>query len=138
MKRIFLAILTFAVALSLGATSAFAACHSPRRNSTSMNSSICNFADLDGDGICDNCGIPCQCSALCTGNGGNYVDADGDGICDHHAAGLGLGCGHGHGNAPHGGCGRSYVDADGDGICDNYSTAQGRRGGHGGRGRCGR
>lgn len=136
MKRIFLGVLTSAVVLSLGATSAFAACHAVRRGPISVDSAICSFVDLDGDGICDNCGIPCQCGALCAENGWNYVDADGDGICDHHADGLGWGCRGG--NAPRGGCGRNYVDADGDGICDNYFTAQGRRGGHGGRGRCGR
>lgn len=136
MKRIFFGILTFAVVLSLGATNAFALCHTSRRNFTDADSNICNFVDLDNDGICDNCGIPCQCGTICAGNGGNYVDADGDGICDHHADGLGWGCGRG--NASRGGCGRNYTDTDGDGICDNYFTTQGRRGGHGGRGRCGR
>ena len=53
MKRIFFGILTFAVVLSLGATNAFALCHTSRRNFTDADSNICNFVDLDNDGICD-------------------------------------------------------------------------------------
>lgn len=136
MKKIILNVCTIAAVLSLGATSAFAAHPAAGRNFVDTDRSLCGFVDLDGDGICDNCGISCPCGAACTECGRGCVDADGDGICDHYAAGQARGCGHR--NAPRGGCGRNYADTDGDGVCDNYSTAQCRRGGSGARGRCGR
>ncbi len=55
-----------------------------------------NYADANGDGICD-----------------NYADADGDGVNDNCP---------GYGN---GRWGQNYADADGDGICDNFVDADG-------------
>ncbi|HDJ37792.1 MAG TPA: hypothetical protein ENF24_01195 [Methanosarcinales archaeon] len=62
------------------------------------------YADVDGDGICDNIGT-------CPG----FVDADGDGVCDN----LGD-CGRGRGGCGCGGSGVNFVDEDGDGVCDNF------------------
>lgn len=118
MKKAFSGILSTAIALSMLTATAFAAGPGCGRY----------FADLDGDGICDNAGSRCA-----------YVDADEDGICDI--------CGAYHGCGMAGaGFGGNFVDADGDGVCDNYGSGQGcgygrgARGGHGngfrgGRGR---
>lgn len=93
MKKVFLGVLTAALVLSLGTTSAFACYHG---GCGSYAGSPCgvNFVDADGDGICDNCsGAGC---------GVNYVDADGDGVCDNYAAaGQGRGCGRGRGRGRH-------------------------------------
>lgn len=53
-----------------------------------------NFVDADGDGICDNTGLPVGVRPEYAGQGLGFVDADGDGINDN------------------------FIDADGDGICD--------------------
>ena len=37
-----------------------------------------NYADEDGDGVCDDCGRGNQ-----DGTGSNYSDEDGDGVCDN-------------------------------------------------------
>lgn len=79
MKKVLAGILSTALALSLGATAAFAAGPGCGRY----------FADADGDGICDNAGSQCA-----------YVDADGDGVCDNYQSGQGRGFGCG------GQCGR--------------------------------
>ena len=55
------------------------------------------FVDADGDGICDNTGLPVGVrpgAGMGQGQGVGFVDADGDGINDN------------------------FIDADGDGICD--------------------
>lgn len=112
MKKALSGILSTVIALSMLTATAFAAGPGGGRY----------FADLDGDGICDNAGGRCA-----------YVDTDGDGICDN--------CGTYHGC---GMAGANFVDADGDGVCDNYGSGwdcgRGARGGHGngfrgGRGR---
>ena len=78
-----------------------------------------NYADEDGDGVCDNCGTACGYR--------HYADEDGDGFCDN----CGIACGYRH-----------YADEDGDGVCDNCGgvhTVQrygGGNGRHGGRRRC--
>lgn len=76
MRKALLGIVTAAIVLSLGATSAFAAGPSSGRY----------FIDADGDGVCDNAVSRCV-----------YVDADGDGVCDHYGSNQGRGCGYGHG-----------------------------------------
>ena len=66
-----------------------------------------DFADADGDGVCD-----------------NYVDANGDGINDLRGT-RGEG---GHGLRGSGDCdGESFVDANGDGVCDNVGSGGGLR-----------
>lgn len=107
MRKTLLSALGLVLALSMCATTAFAA--GPGRGR--------NFVDTDGDGVCDNAGSMCI-----------YADADGDGICDM--------CGTNYRNCLTGD-GTAFVDADGDGICDNYGTGQGSgygRGCQGGRG----
>ena len=113
MKKVFAGILSAALALSLGATAAFAAGPGCGRY----------FVDADGDGICDNAGSRCAyvdadgdgicdvCGASHTRPGGGYfVDEDGDGVCDNYQSGQGRGCGRGgqggRGNGFRGGRGR--------------------------------
>ena len=78
-----------------------------------------NYADEDGDGVCDNCGTACGYR--------HYADEDGDGFCDN----CGIACGYRH-----------YADEDGDGVCDSCGAvhiAQRHHSGnghHGGRHRC--
>lgn len=115
MKKVVLGILGMAVVLSICAMTAFAA--APGRGP--------NFVDADGDGICDNCGVPHR-RGMGAGCGRNFVDADGDGVCDN--------CGIVHQRGMGAGAGKYFVDADGDGICDNYGTRQGQGQGAG----CGR
>ena len=92
------ALLTAILALSIGTFSAFAAGPGGDRN----------FADADGDGICDYAGTVCP-----------YTDENGDGICDL--------CGLGQKS----GAGRNFMDTDGDGVCDNRTAGlcpgQGRK-----------
>ena len=67
-----------------------------------------NYADANGDGVCDNRG-----SGTCP----NYSDADGDGVCDNkgectgnrkrNGGGQGAGQGNGKGRCGGGRCGRS-------------------------------
>ena len=68
---------------SVGAVSAFAA-------GTGRN-----FADADGNGVCDNYSVEQTVSraagALQKGSGQNFVDADNDGICDNYAVGQATG-----------------------------------------------
>ena len=91
MKKIWIGILTAALAVVLCTTGAFAI----RGNYVDADGDgICdnrgtgggNYVDADGDGICDNRGT----------GGGNYVDADGDGICDNRGAGGGAWRGRGY------------------------------------------
>lgn len=114
MKKVLAGILSTALALSLGATAAFAAGPGCGRY----------FADADGDGICDNAGSQCAyvdadgdgvcdvCGAAHTrpGVGRYFVDVDGDGVCDNYQSGQGRGCGRGgqcgRGNGFRGGRGR--------------------------------
>ena len=101
MRKGFLGVLAAVIVLSADGAAALAA----------GPVSGCCFTDINGDGICDNCGGYHWHSMTKNGCGGNFVDADGDGICDN--------CGsyHWHGTAGNG-CGGSFVDADGNGICD--------------------
>lgn len=99
------------------------------------NDGICdNFIDENGDGICDACGFVDEDG---DGVSDNFTDADGDGVCDHRPEGAGQGGqaqAHAHGEsqglahgwhqartqsapAPATQC-TGYVDADGDGVCD--------------------
>lgn len=92
-----------------------------------------SFVDADGDGICDNAGQGMHAGARGSngagfGWGAGFIDEDGDGVCDNAANGSG------------GGFGRGFVDSDGDGVCDNAGVGGGAgrqdRGGsgfHGGR-----
>ncbi|MCI8454832.1 MAG: hypothetical protein HFE84_09495 [Lachnospiraceae bacterium] len=110
MTKALAGILTAATVLSIGITTAFAACPGAGRN----------FVDADGNGVCDNY------ESICS-----YVDTDNDGICDN--------CGACHGNCPsQNESGRSYMDVDGDGICDNYTAGRARGRGNGFRGGCNR
>ena len=136
MKKILTGILTTAIVLSIGTTSALAAGsgrgHCGNGNSGSGRSisgnyaeSVCQYyVNADGDGICDNCGT--SCTGTGSGHRYHYVDADGDGVCDN------AGTGNGSGNR------YNYVDADGDGICDNAGTGarQGCGQGNGARRGC--
>lgn len=109
MRKILLSALVLVFALLMCAATVFAAGPGHRRN----------FADTDGDGICDNAVSSCV-----------YADADGDGICDA--------CGSYHWCGMAGtGSGRNFVDANGDGVCDNYGTVQGKGCGRGCQGRRG-
>lgn len=114
MKKIWMGLAAVALVASLCVTGALAAGHRGQGLRYTDGSGSCgnycvNFADADGDGICNHHGT------RCTG----FADTDGDGICDNcdtRCAG--------------------FTDADGDGICDNYGTGLGsHRGGHG-RGGC--
>lgn len=97
MKKVRTGILAAALLLTIGVTGAFAAGpgwgrHANWNNSCPAAGTTCRY-DMDGDGICDNCG-----SSTC-GVGANYVDADGDGVCDHWGGsrcGLGRGMGRGY------------------------------------------
>lgn len=71
MKRILIGAVVTALVLSMGATTAFAACGR-------------NCVDANCDGICDYHGTQCR-----------YLDADGDGICDNRGTGYHHGGGHG-------------------------------------------
>ena len=75
-----------------------------------------NFADADGDGVCDNYGSNGNGCGKHSGCGKEYVDADGDGVCDNYGS-------NGNGCKKRSGCNKEYVDADGDGVCDNQKYA---------------
>ena len=53
-----------------------------------------NYADEDGDGVCDNCGTACGYR--------HYADEDGDGLCDNCGA-VHTAQRYGGGNGHHGG-----------------------------------
>ena len=53
-----------------------------------------NYADEDGDGVCDNCGAACGYR--------HYANEDGDGVCDNCGA-VHTGPCHHSGNGRHGG-----------------------------------
>lgn len=72
MKKSIAGILTAAMVLSVGATSALAAGRGYGRN----------FVDANNDGICDYAEHACP-----------YIDSDNDGICDNFGAGRGRGFG---------------------------------------------
>lgn len=87
-KKAVVGVLAVSMALSMGATSAFAAGTGNRRN----------FVDTDGDGICDHYTTRQTTSQEVNfsqnGRGRNFVDADGDGICDNYGTRQGRGyCG---------------------------------------------
>lgn len=76
-KKIFVCILTGALVMSLGTSSAYAA----RRNNDvdKSNNGVCNnsitethFVDENGDGVCDN-----------INTNPNFTDENNDGICDN-------------------------------------------------------
>lgn len=114
MKRAIVGVLTAAMVLSVGVTSAFAAgrgCgRGHGRNYSNANKNTvcsnytgaCSFVDEDGDGICDNCNDYHKNCLSGNGCGQNYTDADGDGVCDNYQGcgqgrGRGRGCGFGGG-----------------------------------------
>ncbi len=120
MKKIITLGLTAALVLSVGATTTFAA--TPTKG--------VNYADTDGNGICDNIGTY-----------SNFIDEDGDVICDNTGLNIGMGRGENGGrfvdNDGDGandnigsGNGGYFTDTDNDGECDNIGTSQGQ-----GRGR---
>ena len=126
-KKAVVGILAVSMVVSVGAVSAFAA-------GTGRN-----FADADGNGVCDNYSVEQTVSraagALQKGSGQNFVDADNDGICDNYAVGQATG----QETASSLNRGQNYVDEDNDGVCDNYdpsrTTGRGRGVSRNGRGR---
>ena len=78
-KKAVVGLLAVSMVASVGAVSAFAA-------GTGRN-----FADADGNGVCDNYSVEKTVSraagALQKGSGQNFVDADNDGICVNYAVG---------------------------------------------------
>lgn len=114
MKRAIVGIVTAAMVLSVGVTSAFAAGRGCGRGYGQ------NFANASG-GVCGNF------RAIC-----NFVDEDYDGVCDN--------CDRNHGNClPQNDSGQNYVDVNSDGVCDNYQGyGHGRGRGCGYRGGCNR
>lgn len=110
MKPLWKGLTAAALAACLCATGVLAAGHHGRGlryTAGGCGANCVNFADANGDGICDCHG---------TGCGSYFVDADGDGACDN--------------------CGRYFTDANGDGICDNFGTGLGIRRGCGQHGGC--
>lgn len=109
MKKQLAGILTAAVIFSFGATSAFAAgrgCHYQNANHNggcNFTGTTCAYADEDGDGICDYCGMS---SSDDNWHGVHYVDANNDGVCDYYAAGTCPHNGTGYGHGYYGGHGR--------------------------------
>jgi hypothetical protein len=104
MKRLITSILTVAMVFSIGTVSAFAAGHGHGHGrhhvETNADYAYCHFADEDGDGLCDACGMGIgQC-----GGGRYYVDANNDNICDNYASGTCPQGGSGYGPGCHGGC----------------------------------
>lgn len=113
MKKLTAGILTAALVLSVGVTSALAATPSQRKH----------FVDADGDGICDNRNASY-----------GYIDANDDGICDNRGANS-----EQEKTAVQAGCGKAkqgkqFIDNDGDGICDNKTSRNGRNDSAGCRG----
>ena len=111
-KKAVVGILAVSMVVSVGAVSAFAA-------GTGRN-----FADADGNGVCDNYSVEQTVSraagALQKGSGQNFVDADNDGICDNYAVGQATG----QETASSLNRGQNYVDEDNDGVCDNYDPSR--------------
>ena len=109
MKRTLAGVLLAAVVLAGGATKAFTAEPGTGTNFADGNGdgvcdywgNDCQHVDANVDGICDNCGRNQKERPLQNDCGGNYVDQGNDGICDHA-----------------GNRGR-YADPDRDGICDH-------------------
>ena len=103
-KKAVVGILAVSMVASVGAVSAFAA-------GTGRN-----FADADGNGVCDNYSVEQTVSraagALQKGSGQNFVDADNDGICDNYAVGQATG----QETASSLNRGQNYVDEDGNGT----------------------
>lgn len=101
MRKTLLSTVGLVLALSMGATTAFAA--GPGRGCNFVDTDgygirdnagrMCIYVDADEDGICDNCGSYHWCGM--TGSGRNFADVDGDGVCDHYGTGQGSGCGRG-------------------------------------------
>lgn len=118
-KKAVVGILAVSMVASVGAVSAFAA-------GTGRN-----FADADGNVVCDNYSVEQTVSraagALQKGSGQNFVDADNDGICDNYAVGQATGQETGQETASSLNRGQNYVDEDNDGVCDNLGTGQGRQ-----------
>lgn len=115
MKRVLVGIMA-ALVLAAGTTSSFAL------NSETMTTEIGqNFADADGDGICDNCGAYQKSGA--NGNGGNSAN-------NNASSGNGQGKNFANSNAGSR-SGRNYTDADGDGVCDYYNGCHGTGRGNG-------
>ncbi len=113
MKKTVLSLIALVLILGIGTVGVFAA-EGERRG---------NYADENGDGICDN-----RTGGQCP----SYADANGDGICDNHP--------HDQHNCPSGSgicnkredCGgQNFADEDGDGVCDNRENTHG---GHHGKG----
>ena len=103
MKKLLAAILTAVFLLPAGAASVFA--QRQDHNETAPHREerrVCTqYADTNGDGICDNFG-----SAHCThADCDTFVDANGDGVCDNF----------GSAHCTHADC-DTFVDANGDGV----------------------
>ena len=115
-KKAVVGILAVSMVASVGAVSAFAA-------GTGRN-----FADADGNGVCDNYSVEQTVSraagALQKGSGQNFVDADNDGICDNYAVGQATGQETGQETASSQNRGQNYVDEDNDTVCDNYDPSR--------------
>lgn len=95
MKKIWMGLAAAALVASLCVTGALAAGHRGQGLRYTDGSGSCgnycvNFADADGDGVCDNHGTRCA----------GFTDANGGGVCDNYGTRLGSHRG-GHGR---GGC----------------------------------
>ena len=123
MKRLLCAVLALLMLLPVFATTAFAAGHGHGRHVQSANQNCtsnqacgnntdcasnetctnnCQYADENGDNICDNCNNRCvEC--------GETMDENADGICDYCGK-----CSH-------------YTDENHDGICDHQAECENRK-----------
>lgn len=97
MKKVLVGAAAAVMVLSIGAAGAFwdGAGHG------------CQWADDDGDGVCDLCGSGHFCGEDGAAWGCHqsvwYVDENGDGVCDCYGDCAGHPYGHGHGAGHHGG-----------------------------------
>ena len=95
MKKTAAVIITAALVVTLGGTTAFAF---GRSGQTGSQNSVARSAYTRYNQYS-------ECT-YCGGSGHRFTDADGDGVCDNYAAGSGI----------------YRNDADGDGVCDYYTA----------------
>ena len=97
MKKVLVGAAAAVMVLSIGAAGAFWDGAGPG----------CQWADDDGDGVCDLCGSGHFCREDGAAWGCHqsvwYVDENGDGVCDCYGDCAGHPYGHGHGAGHHGG-----------------------------------
>ena len=116
-KKTVIGVLAAGLVLGVGVASASAAAYVRGRNFADANGDgVCDrvtratrCGDADGDGLCDVCGLAlAECASPCGSTCKLFGDADGDGVCDG-TGGAGVRCG----------------DADGDGLCEVCGAAVG-------------